>query len=182
MPRVFVGSPWQQFKSKWENCSNCSLCEVRKNIVLCKGKVPCDVLFVGEAPGLNEDALGIPFVGPAGKLLDQQIGEALVNSCNEELRVCFTNLVCCIPKINGRKTGEPPKETVAACSARLDEFLCLCKPRMTVAVGDLAKKNLAELADVSITHPAAILRAEIVRKDLMDHKVVVILENALREI
>lgn len=175
-------SPWEHFVTKWQNCTACELCNVRRNIVLAKGKIPCDVLFVGEAPGQSEDIHGIPFVGPAGHMLDDQIKEALVNAGSPELRIAFTNLICCIPKEGGQKTGEPPKESVEACAPRLDEFMCLCKPRLTVAVGDLAEKYLGVLVDVSITHPAAILRAEYVRKALMFQKVVVTLENEFRDL
>ena len=184
-------SPWQQFKTKWESCSQCPLCEVRRHVVLARGNVPCDILFVGEAPGQSEDVLGVPFVGPAGHLLDKQVEEALLNSGAVELRLAFTNLVCCIPKESrgGQKVPEPSKEYIGACAPRLDEFMCLCKPKLTVAVGDLAEEYLAELADVKITHPAAILRAMsgkesggIVRQALMDQRVVVILENAFRDL
>ena len=175
-------SPWKRFVTKWQNCSACELCNVRKNIVLAKGKIPCDVLFVGEAPGQSEDVHGIPFVGPAGHMLDDQIHEALVNSDRTELRLAFTNLVCCIPKEGGQKTGEPSEECIDACAGRLDQFIALCKPRVIVAVGDLSKKYLAELANIDITHPAAILRAEYVRRALMYQKVVVTLENEFRDL
>jgi len=182
MPKLLAPPSWKRFKAKWENCAGCELCNVRKNIVLARGKIPCDVLFVGEAPGASEDAIGLPFIGPAGKLLDEQIKEALENSGRTELRIAFTNLVCCIPKENGTKTGEPNKEHIDACSERLTEFMVLCDPRLIVAVGDLSKKWLGDKSEVHITHPAAILRAEIVRQALMRQRVVVTLENAFREI
>ncbi len=181
-------SPWEHFVTKWQNCTACELCNVRRNIVLAKGKIPCDVLFVGEAPGQSEDIHGIPFVGPAGHMLDDQIKEALVNAGSPELRIAFTNLICCIPKEGGQKTGEPPKESIEACKPRLVEFIKLCKPRLIVCVGDLAEKHL-DIPEgipipmiVSVTHPAAILRAEYVRKALMFQKVVVTLENEFRDL
>ena len=198
MPRLYKGSPWQQFKQKWQDCSRCSLCESRFNIVLCRGNIPCDVLFIGEAPGPSEDAVGQPFVGPAGKLLDKQIKEALSNCPGADLRMCYTNLVCCIPKEGAGKAKfkEPPKEAIEACSARLNEFVNLCEPSAIVLVGDLAEKHIQGQAQfggkyepntpgwsgriidfVKITHPAAIIRAEVVRQELMYHKSVVILEN-----
>jgi len=182
MPVLTAPSSWKRFKAAWENCDQCELCTVRKSIVLARGKIPCDILFVGEAPGASEDAIGLPFIGPAGKLLDSQIAEALENADKHELRLCFTNLVCCIPKEGGIKIGEPSKEHIDACRQRLEEFMFLCDPRLVVAVGDLSKKWLGNKSEVSITHPAAILRAEIVRQALMRQKVVVILENAFREL
>ena len=52
MPKLAAPPSWKRFKAHWENCDQCELCSVRKNIVLAKGKIPCDVLFVGEAPEL----------------------------------------------------------------------------------------------------------------------------------
>lgn len=66
-------SLFQLHVREWENCTRCPLCETRRNIVLSRGKVPCDVLFIGEGPGESEDVLGAPFVGPAGHLLDHII-------------------------------------------------------------------------------------------------------------
>lgn len=178
MPAV-EGSRWQRFKHKWQNCSLCKLHETRRNIVFCRGCLPCDVLFIGEAPGASEDMLGQPFVGPAGKLLDSQIEDAMRNVGLEGLRLCFTNLVCCIPKEGGKKIGEPEAVSIKACERRLNEFIDLCEPSLTVSVGDLSHKY--RVADCKITHPAAILRAEVVRQALMYQKVVVTLENEFKE-
>lgn len=181
MPRLYSGSPWQQFRQKWQDCPLCPLCETRKNIVLCRGAIPCDVGFCGEAPGQSENVIGHPFIGPAGKLLDQQIEEAMERA-DKELRLVFFNLVCCIPLVDGRKVGEPSKESIQACEPRLDEFIELCKPRLIIAVGDLAKKYLGDKSEVSIVHPAAILRAEVVRQALMHQRAIVIMENAFKDL
>lgn len=61
---------------RWKDCEGCSLRDRRTRVVLYRGKIPCDVLFIGEAPGESEDVVGVPFVGPAGKLLDAMIQEA----------------------------------------------------------------------------------------------------------
>ena len=187
MPKLLTkGSPWQQFKQQWQDCCRCRYCATRKNIVLARGSVPCDVLFIGEAPGASEDAIGQPFIGPAGKLLDRLIEEALENAYGDpELRppIAFTNLVCCIPKEGMQKIGEPEEASIEACEDRLNAFVELCQPKLIVHVGDLAEKFGPEIENtVQITHPAAILRAELVRQDLMCTKVIVILENAFREL
>lgn len=171
-------SLWKRHQSKWRNCNVCQLCEGRTNVVLAKGPLPCDVLFIGEAPGVSEDFLGQPFIGPAGQLLDQQIAEATEN-LGIQPRMAFTNLVCCIPLDGdtGRKVKEPHKDHIAACKPRLDEFIELAQPARIVAVGDLADKHLN--ADYKVTHPAAVLRADVVRQSLMYNKAVVMLENAL---
>ena len=197
MPRIITETPWQQFKQRWENCSLCKLHGTRRNIVLCRGKIPCDVGFCGEAPGTSEDDLGVPFVGPAGHLLDDQIAEAMENA-EADLSLCFFNLVCCIPKEKGKKVNEPPKECIEACDPRLIEFVNLCKPRLLILVGDLAKKYIFGQAHFGecewlqerfmefahIVHPASLLRMrenEPARFSLIYNKTVVILENAFRE-
>lgn len=68
---------WLDHVEKWKDCQRCPLAQQRSNIVLARGTVPCDVLFIGEAPGASEDALGLPFVGPAGHLLNQIIERVL---------------------------------------------------------------------------------------------------------
>jgi DNA polymerase len=152
--------------------------------VLCRGSIPCDVLLIGEAPGASEDVIGQPFVGPAGHLLDEQVENVMKNLDFPEISFCFTNLVCCIPKVHGRKITEPMEEHVDSCQQRRLEFIQLCQPKIIVSVGDLAYKYLErdELETVKITHPAAILRAEVVRQGLMYQKVVVTLENAIRDL
>jgi uracil-DNA glycosylase len=70
-------TPLQLFRQKWSGgCGSCH-CDKATNVVICKGTVPADVLFVGEAPGASEDILGLPFAGPAGKVLDSIITEAM---------------------------------------------------------------------------------------------------------
>lgn len=78
---------------RWKHCTLCPLHKVRRQVVLARGKLPADVLMVGEAPGLSEDVLGAPFTGPAGQLLDRIITATEL----ENYRIAFTNLVGCIP-------------------------------------------------------------------------------------
>ena len=172
---------WKQFREKWKDCDKCPLHEVRQNIVLARGKIPCDVLFCGEAPGVAEDAFGVPFIGPAGKLLDRQIDQVVsADERFESIRVGFTNLVCCIPKETkgGSKIGEPDKTCIQACYNRLQEFVDLCKPKLIVFVGKQAAKFggtllMGDYESMSITRPAAILRAESYNRDMMSQKVYV---------
>jgi uracil-DNA glycosylase family 4 len=119
-------------------------------VCLSRGTVPCDVLFVGQAPGESEDALGQPFVGPAGLLLDEIIDRAF-----EEFQVpgtegpgynsltwAFTNLVGCIPRDGEGREAEPTDEQVTACAGRLADFVKVCDPKMIVAVGAIAREWL----------------------------------------
>ena len=61
---------WEELETECMNCTRCGLCQTRKNVVFGVGNKRADILFVGEGPGEQEDIQGEPFVGPAGKLLD----------------------------------------------------------------------------------------------------------------
>lgn len=176
-------SAWKQHVDRWSNCQQCELCTKRNKIVLCRGDLPCDMLFVGEAPGPSENVSGIPFDGPAGKKLDQIVREARQAS-GWNGRVAFTNLVACIPLDDeNKKFAEPDKEHIAACKERLQEIIGIARPRVIVRVGALATKNLAswqtEFPAIDIVHPAAILRAQIAKRDFAIRKAIVTLANAM---
>ena len=180
MPKLKRKLTWKTHKARWKECELCDLCERRSSVVLLKGKIPCDVLFVGEAPGQSEDTLGKPFVGPAGHLLERMIE----NANPGEARVAFTNVISCIPLgSDGRKVKEPPKDSVTACSDRLDEVLRLCKPDWLVGVGKLSDSVIEERYSEkgygieSIIHPAAILRADVSQKGLAIQRTEIILRD-----
>lgn len=175
-------TPWQQHVERWRGCQGCELHQRRKRVVLARGSVPCDVLFVGEAPGASEDAIGAPFVGPAGKLLDEIIEEAM--SGLPPLRIAFTNLVCCIPRgEDWEKIGEPGKEHIAACRKRLEEFVALARPRLIVLVGSLAKRHSSGLVGsrswAEIDHPAFIMRMNEAQRGLARQRAEVRIRNAV---
>lgn len=186
MPRLQITTPYSEFVQKWQNCKECEYCSQKRNIVLARGQIPCDVLLVGEAPGASEDVLGAPFIGPAGKLLDQM----LEKSGLDEFRLLFTNLVCCIPKDeDGSKMGEPTEKTIKACSERLREFVMLSKPKVVIAVGNLAKKWLPKLLreqdfedSTSIIHPAAILRMDGSQQGLAIQRTVVAFRDVAEDL
>lgn len=155
-------TPLKQFKQRWsEGCGSCQ-CDKATNVVFCRGTVPADVLFIGEAPGVSEDILGSPFKGPAGKLLDGIVEEALERSgqaqdtggftpngepintwAPADVTYCFTNLVGCLPSDDrGVKSGEPDKDQITKCRPRLIEFIKLVKPKIIVCVGSLAEKHV----------------------------------------
>jgi DNA polymerase len=146
---------------------------------LCRGSIPAPILFAGEAPGLSEDVLGKPFVGPAGHLLDQILDRAIDGQHN----FCLTNLVACIPLgDDGAKTEEPPKESILACAPRLEELIKLCKPKIIIGVGDLAKKYLGDRLTCSIVHPAWILRLDPAQQGLACQRSVVTIEDAVADL
>ena len=172
---------------RWRDCEECELCKVRTKVVLWRGsKIPCDILFIGEAPGVTEDIEGLPFTGPAGRLLDQIIEVAIPT----EISVGFTNLIACIPldKRGGSKVGEPPNWAVKACADRLFEIIDIAKPKRIVTVGTHAKKYLKghinpEVCPMThIVHPAAILRSNPVQKEAAIRQCIVQLEELCEDL
>lgn len=197
-------TPWRRFEEDWKNCDRCLLAANRSNVVLAKGKVPCDVLFCGEAPGRSEDALGAPFVGPAGKLLDGIIGR----SVPEGTRVAFANVLGCIPlnEDGDVKIADLPKESVEACRPRLERFILeVAWPRLIVCLGKVAAEwfdakayrkgtslramvegkvtdPFAGIVRVNVIHPAAILRSVVAYRDLAIQKCEVDIRDACNEV
>lgn len=156
---------------QWQDCQKCCLCQKRYKVVMVRGTVPCDILFIGEAPGESEDITGQPFIGPAGKLLD-----SIIDQSNLKFRIAICNLVGCIPKYAGySKSGEPNEQEILACLPRLRDIIRVCLAKKIVTIGLLAKKwvekkkDMLGLKDISIshiTHPAAILRYDGYKADL----------------
>lgn len=191
MPKIDLGlSPYRQHVENWKNCQRCTLHHGRDRVVLARGKVPADILFIGEGPGQSEDTLGVPFVGPAGRLLDSIVGMALEAIQDErqadgkdQLRWCFTNVVACMPTDeDGNKSGAPEAQEIKSCRPRLEEFIGIVRPRMLVAVGDVAHKNLSGVIGsrlyCHIVHPSHILsRLPYVQRDFAARRAAVVINN-----
>lgn len=109
------------------NCKKCDLWKTRKNPVPGEGDVNALTVFIGEAPGYWEDLMGKPFVGAAGKLLEEILEE---NGFSRE-RVYITNVVKCRPPRN----REPKPDEIEACSPYLDQQLNIIKPKIIVTLG-----------------------------------------------
>jgi uracil-DNA glycosylase family 4 len=115
------------FYQEIRNCSKCSLQKSRKQVVVGEGGYKRPILLLGEAPGRTEDALGRPFTGKAGKLLDDILRR---NGLSRE-DLFITNSVKCRPP-NNRK---PYKNEVIACSAYLKKELEVLKPKVIITLG-----------------------------------------------
>jgi uracil-DNA glycosylase len=187
-------TPLQQFCERWGKGCGSHLCAAARKVVLARGTVPCEVLFVGEAPGESENVIGQPFVGPAGRLLDHIVEKALAPQGIFKRSCAFTNLVCCIPKDeDGQKLRQPDDEDIWACAERLQHFVGLCDPKLIVCVGAVARDWLDEkrrdhvklhrhIPRIEITHPAAVLRANVAQRDLMVQRSIVVLSNAVEDV
>jgi len=110
------------------NCKKCELWKNRRNAVPGEGNPDAEIMFIGEAPGYNEDVQGRPFVGAAGKLLTTLIRDKLGLDRKE---VFITNVVKCRPPNN----RDPKPEEINACSQYLDEQIRIIRPKIIVALG-----------------------------------------------
>ena len=128
---------WDDFAADVDACIACGLCRTRNRSVPGVGDTAADWLFVGEAPGADEDARGEPFVGQAGKLLDAMLAAlGLARGSN----VYIANVLKCRPPNN--RTPEPLE--VAACRPYLDRQVALIEPKVIVALGKSAANTLLE--------------------------------------
>jgi DNA polymerase len=133
---------WRDFAADVDACTACGLCRGRRKSVPGVGDPHAEWLFVGEAPGAEEDARGEPFVGQAGKLLDNMLA-ALGMKRGEN--VYIANVLKCRPLNN--RTPEPLE--VEACRPYLDRQIALIEPKIVVALGRSAATTLLDV-DASI--------------------------------
>lgn len=117
-----------------KNCTKCPLHEGRTNAVFGDGNIDADIMFIGEAPGRNEDLQGKPFVGQAGKLLTEAIESIGLNRSD----VYITNVVKCRPP----KNRDPTKEEIAACEPYLDKQISIINPSIIVTLGRFAMRYM----------------------------------------
>jgi DNA polymerase len=115
-------------------CRKCPLGSQRRNAVFGVGNPDADLVFIGEAPGAREDATGEPFVGPAGKVLTQELARHGIT--REEVFIC--NIIKCRPPDN----RDPLPDEIAACEPYLLRQLELLKPRMVCGLGRYAVGTL----------------------------------------
>lgn len=118
------------------SCTNCSLYKSKKNLVFGQGNAQAKLVFVGEAPGQEEDLQGLPFVGRAGQLLTKII-EAM-GLKREEVYIC--NVLKCRPPEN----RSPLPEEVAHCRQALWQQLLIIKPKVICALGKFAAQTLLD--------------------------------------
>src|SRR5215472_7053289 len=121
------------------DCTRCRLHKGRTNLVFGVGNVNADLMFVGEGPGADEDAKGEPFVGRAGQLLNNMISAMGIK--RED--VYIANVVKCRPPSN----RTPEKDECDTCSPFLMRQIDVIKPKVIVALGAVAAKNLLALND-----------------------------------
>ncbi|MFL5982808.1 MAG: uracil-DNA glycosylase [Gaiellaceae bacterium] len=117
------------------DCTRCPLAGGRTQVVFGSGDPAADLMFVGEAPGFHEDKQGVPFVGAAGKLLDQLL--AAIGLARSDVYVA--NLLKCRPPGN----RDPVPEEIEACEGHLWKQIELIQPRVVATLGNFATKLLS---------------------------------------
>ena len=159
---------WEELEQTCRSCTGCALCETRHNVVFGVGLRDAEILFVGEGPGEQEDLKGEPFVGPAGKLLDDMLS---IIDLDRTANCYIANIVKCRPPRN----RDPLETEQEACIGYLREQTALIRPKIIVCLGRIAAKKLID-PDFRITrqhgqwfqrgkiwmmatyHPSALLR------------------------
>ena len=126
---------WDEFAADIEACTACGLCRTRNKVVPGVGDVRAQWMLIGEAPGAEEDARGEPFVGQAGKLLDNMLAAL---GMNRRDNVYIANVLKCRPP--GNRTPEPGE--VDACRPYLERQIALIRPQLIVALGKSAASLL----------------------------------------
>ncbi len=127
-----------QIREDLGDCRRCKLWEGRKSIVFGSGNPQAELLFVGEGPGADEDAQGLPFVGRAGQLLTDMIEKGL-KIPRPDVYIC--NIVKCRPPENRK----PEKEEVAACRQFVERQIEAVRPRIVIALGATAAETLLDV-------------------------------------
>ena len=158
---------WESLEAAIKNCQKCKLSKTRQNIVFGEGNKNTKLMIIAEAPGYDEDKIGRPFVGKAGKLLDIVLEK--VGLKREDIYI--SNIVKCHPPGN----RNPEEEECEKCLDYLRNQVILMKPKIIVLLGSVALKNILG-KEYSITksrgkwikkkdiyylptwHPAALLR------------------------
>jgi uracil-DNA glycosylase family 4 len=130
-----LGADWERLRELVADCRACDLCKQRKQAVFGVGAQAGPWLFVGEGPGADEDEQGEPFVGQAGKLLDNMLAAI---GCRRGQDTYIANVVKCRPP--GNRT--PTAEEAAACAPFLDRQIELVAPKVIVALGKSAVVRL----------------------------------------
>lgn len=135
LPADLAGVGWDELEARIRACDACGLCKRRKQAVPGVGDRQADWLFVGEGPGAEEDERGEPFVGQAGRLLDNMLATIDLKRGED---VYIANAVKCRPPNN----RTPEAAELAACFPYLSRQIALIKPRLIVALGRPAAQAL----------------------------------------
>jgi len=125
---------WEDLIAQCDRCTNCRLCHTRSNVVFGVGRRTADIMFIGEGPGEQEDLQGEPFVGAAGKLLDNMLSIIDLDRSNSYI----ANIVKCRPPRN----RDPEEDEQSACIVYLMNQIALIQPKIIVCLGRIAARKM----------------------------------------
>jgi len=128
-------------RSMWKDCTRCKLADGRERVVHWRGSIDGKLGVIGEGPGADEDRQGVPFVGKAGRLLDELFAAVGIGASD----FFIANIVGCRPP----KNREPERDEVSACRPRLDSMLALVQPRALLLLGNVPLEHLTGKRGVS---------------------------------
>ncbi len=134
-----VSADWQELEKQVVACSLCDLHKTRNKVVFGIGSQSAKIMFIGEAPGANEDLQGEPFVGRAGMLLNSMLQSIGLKRDD----VYIANILKCRPPGN----RDPQPEEVKLCTPYLQQQIALIQPKILVAVGRIAAQFLLDTAE-----------------------------------
>lgn len=170
--------PYKNIEEKIKKCCSCLLRETCSQVVPGEGNPEAEIMFIGEAPGAEEDKLGRPFVGAAGKFLNQML--ETINLKRED--VFIANILKCRPPGN----RDPMPEEVAACWPWLLEQIKTIQPKLVVLLGRHAMERFLPNQKISQIHGTAVRREiEGVGKQVfyvLYHPAAALYQGSLREV
>ncbi len=181
---------WENLKALCGSCTRCGLCQTRHNVVFGVGREDADILLVGEGPGEQEDLTGVPFVGPAGKLLDDML---TIIDLDRNTNCYIANIVKCRPPHN----RDPLETEQEACIPYLRAQTALIRPKVIICLGRIAATRLIDpgfritrqhvtwverkgVWMTAIYHPSALLRDVSKRPETFDDLIAI--REKLREL
>lgn len=167
-PEIITPDSWEKLRPDVSSCELCSLCTTRTQTVFGEGNVNAKWLFIGEAPGQQEDEQGRPFIGEAGRLLTEML--RAMKLTRED--VFITNILKCRPPQN----RDPHVDEIKQCRHYLERQIALIQPKIIIAVGRIAAQTLLETNEkigklrgqvhyveniplIAIYHPSYLLRS-----------------------
>jgi DNA polymerase len=165
---------WESLRTECAGCMKCGLGRTRTNMVFADGNPHAELMFIGEGPGADEDATGVPFVGRAGELLSRMIAAMTFDRATE---TCIANIVKCRPPGN----RNPADDEAAACMPYLKRQIAMVNPKVIVLLGAVPLLYLFNLKGIMklrgrwldyngipvmpTYHPAFLLRNPPAKKD-----------------
>ncbi len=173
---------WDELERQCKSCLGCGLCSGRTNVVFGDGNRNADIMFIGEGPGEQEDLQGVPFVGAAGKLLDDML--RIIDL--DRSKYYIANIVKCRPPQN----RDPQEQEQDACIDYLRNQVALVKPKIIVCLGRIAAQRIIDpqfritrehgtwtirngIWFTALYHPSALLRDLSKRPDTFEDLLVI---------